>query len=74
MLVTITISFIIIGLLALLLGIKVLFTKDGSFPETHIDGNQALKEKGISCAKSQDKQMRKHKNLFELTENENINY
>ena len=49
----------------LLLGIRVLFTKNGTFPNAHIGGNHKIKEKGISCAWGQDFQERSRKNLFE---------
>jgi hypothetical protein len=39
----------------LLLGVRVFFVKDGKFPNMHIGGNKAMQEKGISCAKSQDR-------------------
>lgn len=54
MLQTIIISFIILGIAILLMGVRVFFTKKGSFPNTHISGSQAMKDRGISCATSQE--------------------
>ncbi|MDR0333952.1 MAG: hypothetical protein LBI15_10855 [Dysgonamonadaceae bacterium] len=42
-------------IVVLLLGVRVFFIKGGKFPNTHIGGNKAMQEKGISCAKSQDR-------------------
>lgn len=41
-----------------LLGYRVFFIKDGVFPNIHIGGNKALKDKGISCATTQDRDAR----------------
>lgn len=45
----------IVGACVLLLGIRILFVKDGKFPNTHIENNKALRGKGIHCATTQDK-------------------
>lgn len=36
------------------LGIKVLFSKNGRFPETHVGRNKELAKRGIKCAQSID--------------------
>lgn len=59
MIYTLVISLIIIACAILLLGIRVFFVKGGKFPNLHIDGNKALRKKGIHCAKSQDLAARK---------------
>jgi hypothetical protein len=43
----------------LLLGIRVFFAKNGKFPNTHVGGNKAMREKGIGCVSSQDKEAQK---------------
>jgi hypothetical protein len=43
----------------LLMGFKVFFTKDGKFPNTHVEGNKALRDKGITCVRSWDRAARK---------------
>jgi hypothetical protein len=50
----------------LLMGIRIFFIKNGSFPNIHIGGNKALKQKGIGCATSQDRnaQSRKIKSIY----------
>ena len=47
-------TFLIIVICVLLMGVKVFFTKNGSFPDTHIGRNKAMKKRGIHCAKTQD--------------------
>lgn len=36
----------------LLLGVKVLFIKNSSFPSGHIGGNPEMSKRGIKCAHS----------------------
>lgn len=50
---------LIIGIL--LFGIRVFFVKNGEFPNIHIGGNKALKDRGIACATSQDRDAQKSK-------------
>lgn len=45
----------------LLMGIRIFFSKNGSFPNIHIGSNKALKEKGIACATSQDRNAQANK-------------
>lgn len=60
MLKTIIISFIVLAIAILLMGVRVFFTKKGTFPNTHISGSQAMKDRGISCATSQEKYSHNH--------------
>ena len=59
-------SFALVLLSVLLLGVKVFFVKNGHFPNTHVGNNKELQKKGIHCAKTQDVQERNRKNLFDL--------
>lgn len=45
----------------LLMAYRLLFTKTGEFPHTHVSGNPALVKKGIGCAQSQDRQAQRKK-------------
>lgn len=54
----------------LLMGMKIFFTRNGSFPNIHIGGNTFLKKKGISCATTQDREARE--NVKKITYNELI--
>jgi hypothetical protein len=49
------ISAVLLFIGILLFGIRVFFIKGGAFPNIHIGGNKALKDKGIGCATSQDR-------------------
>ncbi|HTN67853.1 MAG TPA: hypothetical protein VLZ33_00160 [Dysgonamonadaceae bacterium] len=57
---TIIISVILLGIGILLMGIKVFFSKKGTFPNTHISNSEAMQERGISCATSQEREQREH--------------
>jgi hypothetical protein len=48
-----------------LLSVRVMLKKDGRFPDMHIGSHAALREKGIHCAKTQDREEAGKKNLFE---------
>lgn len=50
----------------LLMGYRVFFTKDGKFPNTHVEGNKAMRQRGIGCVKSQDRTEQKRKNILEI--------
>lgn len=52
---TILLSIGVILLCIIMLGIKVLFVKNGKFPSSHIHDNEALRKKGISCAGEQQR-------------------
>lgn len=67
MLDTILITLLIVAICIVLLGIKVFFVKGGKFPNGHVSGNKAMREKGIGCAQSQDREARK-KRRFSLDE------
>lgn len=56
MLNTILITLLIVAICLVLLGVKVFFTKNGKFPNGHVSGNKALRDKGIDCVQSQDRE------------------
>jgi hypothetical protein len=60
-------SIFLIALSVLLLGFRVFFSKNGTFPDSHIGSNEQLKRKGIDCMSSQDLQEQNKKNIFELS-------
>ena len=68
MIYVIIITIFLVSMCVLLLGFRVFFTKNGKFPNTHVEGNEALKEKGITCMKSQDRKALSKKNIFEISE------
>lgn len=53
---------IVIGILAaamLLLCVRILLKKDGKFSSQHISENKRMRQDGIRCATSQDRQARR---------------
>lgn len=56
---TVLITLLIVAISLLLLGVKVFFTKNGRFPNSHVSGNKALRRQGIGCVQSQDREARK---------------
>lgn len=70
---TMLISIAVLMIGVLLMGIKTFFTKKGKFPSLHISDSQAMKDRGISCATSQDKEAFRRESLVEkiLTDNYN---
>ena len=59
------VSLLAVGLAVLLLAVGIIFKKNGRFPNTHIGGNRAMRERGISCHTSQHKEAQSHQNLAE---------
>lgn len=51
---TLFITFVLLAVAFVLLGVKVLFVKGGKFPSGHAHSSEALRKKGVGCA-SQDK-------------------
>ena len=47
-----TLAFVAISVM--LLCVRILFLKNGRFPNTHVGGNKALRKKGVSCVQTQD--------------------
>lgn len=48
-----------------LMGIRVFFTRHGSFPNIHIGNSRAMRERGIHCATSQDAQQNRKESPVE---------
>lgn len=61
--VTIVASVIIVAIAFAFLGIKILFEKNGKFPNMHIGGNKDLAKRGITCATTQDREAQKQKTV-----------
>lgn len=55
MLKTLLLTLLIVAACLLLLGIKILLVKGGKFPNSHVSGNKAMRERGIGCVQSQDR-------------------
>ena len=52
----------------LLLGIRVFFTKNGKFPNTHVGGNKAMRNEGIGCATSQDREAQQNTRRLNISD------
>lgn len=59
MLKTILITMLIVAICIALLAIKIIFQKNGRFPNTHVSGSKAMRERGIGCVQSQDRDAQK---------------
>ena len=64
---TLVISIIIIATGMLLLLVKVLSRKNGTFSSQHIHDSKAMKDRGIHCVMDQDREMR-NKSRFAVSE------
>lgn len=64
------ISALIVALAVLMLSVRIIFVRNGKFPETHIEGNKALAEKGIHCAKSMIREEEKKVTLIDVMRQE----
>jgi hypothetical protein len=62
---TIVITLLIVAIAVVLLGIRIILFKDGKFPNGHVGSSKALRDKGISCVQSQDREARE-KQLLSL--------
>ena len=61
---------VLIGLAFIGLGISTFFSKKKKFPDTHIGKNKAMKERGISCAATTDRQERANYKPIEIKKTE----
>ena len=59
------ISLLAMALVVFLLSIGVILKKNGRFPSTHVGGNKAMLQRGISCHTSQHRDAQRHQTLAE---------
>ncbi len=59
----ILLAILAIGIAILLLSVGVLLRKDHKFRSEHISQNQRMRQDGIHCATSQDREARKKEKL-----------
>ncbi len=60
---TILITVLIVAICIALLAIKILTKKNGKFPNTHVSGSKAMRQRGIGCVQSQDREARSQKKI-----------
>lgn len=65
MLTTLLITLIILPFCLVLLSVSILLKKNGRFPDMHTGSNQALRKRGIQCARAQHYEQVYRKNLEE---------
>lgn len=53
---TILITMLIVAICIALLSVKILFKKNGRFPNTHVSGSKAMRKREIGCVQSQDRE------------------
>ncbi|MDO4707491.1 MAG: hypothetical protein Q4A61_03590 [Porphyromonadaceae bacterium] len=63
-------ALILVAFAVVLLAIRILFVKNGRFPNTHVGGQKAMRERGISCHTSQHRDALRHRSLAERTAQE----
>lgn len=56
MLYSVLLILLIVAISVLLLGVKVFFVKGGRFPNSHVSGSKAMRQRGIGCVQSQDRE------------------
>lgn len=66
---TLLLTVLIIAIAAILLGVKVIFRKNGSFSSMHIHDSQAMQERGIHCVMDQDREQRQKKQWVKESRN-----
>lgn len=52
-------TLVIVLLAVILLSIKIILKKNGRFSSIHISDSKAMRERGIGCMTSQDRQLRR---------------
>ena len=67
MLGTLLITLLIVAICIVLLGVKVFFVKGGRFPNGHVRGNKAMRDRGIGCVQSQVREAQR-KSRFSIDE------
>lgn len=60
---TLAITMLIVAICLALLAIKIILKKNGRFPNTHVSGNKAMRQRGIGCVQSQDREARMPKRI-----------
>jgi len=59
------IGIVILFIAILLMGMRVFFSRKGHFPSLHIGECQAMQDRGIQCATSQDAEMNRRESPIE---------
>ena len=60
---TIILTLVLVGIAFLLLCVRIIVKKNGKFSSQHIGENKRMREDGINCITSQDRQERNSKKV-----------
>ena len=52
-------SVLIIAICVLLLCVRIIFLKNGTFVKTHVSSSKAMRDRGVTCVQSQDRAARR---------------
>lgn len=64
-------SIVLMAVVFVLLGLKILFKKNGKFPNSHIGGNKEMSKRGIYCATTQDRMAQRKNVKYKLADKDN---
>lgn len=64
-------TLLIVAICMALLSVKILLKKNGRFPNSHVSGNKAMRQRGIGCVQSQDREAQKE-NPHAIPERRNL--
>ena len=65
---TIILTFLVVFVAFILLSVRVLLKKNGHFSSEHISENKKMREKGIGCATSQDRQAQRKQKALDVNQ------
>lgn len=65
---TIILTIVVVALAMLFLCVRILLKKNGSFSSQHIGENKKMRDNGITCATSQDRQAQRKQPAINLKE------
>ena len=58
-------TLLLVGIAVLLLGVRVFFTRNKSFPSSHVEAQPKLREKGLRCHRAQHREAQMHQGLYD---------
>lgn len=58
-------TLLIVGIVVLLMGFRVFFTRKGEFPSSHVEDQPALRARGLKCHRYQTVEEQERRDLFD---------
>ncbi|MFI3298123.1 MAG: hypothetical protein R3Y59_10965 [bacterium] len=68
---TLLVTVVLLLVCIMAMAFRPLFTKKRKFPNLHIGSNKAMKERGITCVPSQDREAQRKARLEMINKNNN---